>query len=222
MPWCHFFGCLAQKAEQNQSLAVPLISGLYHKLESGAERGDQAAICETVSLPSFAGADNASDRSRTLCQRVPRLISSLTISLPTWEAIRRSVASRRRLDAAHVVRLCARDPGGNRCRRPTSRPARVRCRRAGGHRIPLVDTGIDAALRRPNEGLFDIGDSPEVLGELLSVGERLSLKERLESGSSLQSRRIQHGASQADMDEKQHRKRCWENATTFYAFAVAE
>ncbi|WP_299862611.1 hypothetical protein [uncultured Roseobacter sp.] len=30
---------------------------------------------------------------------------------------------------------------------------------------PLVDTGIDAALRRPNEGLFDIGDSPKVLGE---------------------------------------------------------
>lgn len=55
---------------------------------------------------------------------------------------------------------------------------------------PPVDTGIDAALRRPNEGAFDIGDSPEVLGELLSVGERLSLKGKSESGSSLQVGRV--------------------------------
>ncbi|WP_412071599.1 DUF4143 domain-containing protein [Roseobacter sp.] len=86
---------------------------------------------------------------------------------------------------------------------------------------PLVDTGIDAALRRPNEGAFDIGDSPQAFGELCYRGDAVN-KWRSESGSLLQVGRIQHGVSQADMDEKQHREGCWENATTFYAFAVAE
>ncbi|WP_195818651.1 hypothetical protein [Roseobacter sp. MH60115] len=42
---------------------------------------------------------------------------------------------------------------------------------------PLVDTGIDAALRRPNKGSFNIGDSPEFLGELFYRGKTVTERE---------------------------------------------